>query len=39
MTNPPTNLTLDSGPRDDDERMVRYIVGECSPTESARTQE
>jgi ferric-dicitrate binding protein FerR (iron transport regulator) len=39
MTNPPTNLTLDSGPRDDDERMVRYIVGECSPLESARTQE
>ncbi len=39
MTNPPTNLTLDSGPRDDDERMVRYIVGGCSPTESARTQE
>ncbi len=39
MTNPPTNFTLDSGPRDDDERMVRYIVGECSPTESGRTQE
>ncbi|HET7552001.1 MAG TPA: FecR domain-containing protein [Gemmatimonadaceae bacterium] len=39
MTNPPTNLTLDSGPRDDDERMVRYIVGECSQLESARTQE
>jgi transmembrane sensor len=39
MTDPPTNLTLESGPRDDDERMVRYIVGECSPTESARTQE
>jgi anti-sigma factor RsiW len=39
MTNPPTNLTLNSGPRDDDERMVRYIVGECSPQESARTQE
>ena len=39
MTNPPTNLTLDSGPRDDDERMVRYIVGECSPQELARTQE
>jgi transmembrane sensor len=39
MTNSPTNLTLDSGPRDDDERMVRYIVGECTPLESARTQE
>lgn len=39
MTNPPTNFSLESGPRDDDERMVRYIVGECSPTESARTQE
>jgi ferric-dicitrate binding protein FerR (iron transport regulator) len=39
MTNPPTYLTLDSGPRDDDERMVRYIVGECSPLESAQTQE
>ncbi|HEU4584113.1 MAG TPA: FecR domain-containing protein [Gemmatimonadaceae bacterium] len=39
MTDPPTNLTLESGPRDDDERMVRYIVGECSPMESARTQE
>lgn len=39
MTDPPTNLTLDSGPRDDDERIVRYIVGECSPLESARMQE
>ena len=39
MTNPPINLTLDSGPRDDDERMVRYIAGECSPRELARTQE
>jgi transmembrane sensor len=39
MTDPPTNFTLESGPRDDDERMVRYIVGECSPMESARTQE
>lgn len=39
MTDPPTHFSLESGPRDDDERMVRYIVGECSPTESARTQE
>lgn len=39
MTDPPTNFTVDSGPRDDDERLVRYIVGECSPAESARTQE
>jgi len=39
MTDPPTKLTLDSGPRDDEERMVRYIVGECSPRESVRTQE
>lgn len=39
MTNPPINLTLDSGPLDDDERIVRYIVGECSRKESARTQE
>lgn len=39
MTNPPTKLTLESGPRDDDERMVRYIVGECSPLDSVRIQE
>jgi transmembrane sensor len=39
MTNPPINLTLDSGSLDDDERIVRYIVGECSRKESARTRE
>ncbi len=39
MTDQPTYLALESGPRDDDERLVRYIVGECSATELARTQE
>lgn len=29
---------MNSEARDDDERIVRYIAGECSPFESARTQ-
>ena len=29
---------MDSEPRDDDERIVRYIAGQCSPFEAARMQ-
>jgi ferric-dicitrate binding protein FerR (iron transport regulator) len=36
---PPPRLTVGSGPRDDDERMVRYVVGECTPAESAEMRE
>lgn len=34
MTDPGPTPT--SGPRDDDERLVRYIAGECTPEESVR---